>query len=482
MDAPERTRDCRACHGLWSDGAVTTPIGPGAPRSLLVGLLTSVVAVAFESVAVATAMPQAARDLGRIGLYAWAFTMFVLGMVVATAIAGRIVDRIGPVWPVLGGQALFVIGLVAAGSATSMPMLIAARFGQGLGGGAFNLAFMVVIARAYDPAARARVMTAFSVCWTLPAFVGPFVAGWLTDHLSWHWVFWSVAPVMVLAMLVMTPALLSLRSTEPPPADDQGVLPAPVPVWASLVTGAGVAGVQYGGTLGGARGLAVALVAVAALVAGVPRLMPPGFLRLGRGLVAVVWARLLLAGAFFASESFLPLMLVEQRHMSLTRAGLAITVGSLGWTFGSWLQSRSWLSWRRDVIVVVGVVHLSIGLALVTTFARFPALPLAVPAIGWVLAGVGMGMAVASTSLVVMALSPGQLLGRNSSSLQVGDGLGTSILGGVAGAVFAALHGKVAASHTFGTVFAVGLVAAAASILVSVRVGAVVNESRDSDR
>ncbi len=366
---------------------MTTQTGSPAPRTLLVGLLTSVVAVAFESVAVATAMPRAARDLGQIGLYAWAFTMFMLGMVVATAIAGRIVDRIGPVWPVIVGQALFVAGLIVAGSATSMPMLIAARFGQGLGGGAFNLAFMVVIAQAYDPAARARVMTAFSFCWTLPAFVGPFVAGWLTEHLSWHWVFWSVAPIMVVAMLVMTPPLLSLplaggrlAAGAGDPVDDHRDGVAPVPVWAALVTGAGVAGLQYGGTVGGLRGVAAAAISVAALAVGVPRLMPRGFLRFDGGLVAVVWARLLLAGAFFASESFLPLMLVQQRHLSLTRAGLAITIGSLGWTFGSWLQSRSWLAWRRDVIVTVGVVHLTAGLALVAVFAGFPSLPLTVPA------------------------------------------------------------------------------------------------------
>lgn len=463
-------------------GAVTTPSPPSASRLLLVGLLTSVVAVAFESVAVATAMPRAGQELGRIGLYAWAFTMIVLGMVVATAIAGRVVDRVGPVWPLLTGQAVFVVGLVAAGAARSMPMLIVARFGQGLGGGAFNLALMVVIARAYDPATRATIMSAFSVCWTLPAFVGPFIAGWITDRLSWHWVFWSVVPVMVAAMAVMTPALLRLRMEEPENADAPGEadLP-PVPVWAALATGAGVAGVQYAGTVRGTTGLVVGGAAVLVLLAGVPRLMPARFLRVDRGLVAVVWARLLFAGAFFASESFLPLMLVEQRSMSLTRAGLALTVGSIGWVLGSWLQSRRWLGWRRDVIVTVGVAHLAVGLAFVTLFARVPTLPLIVPAVGWVLAGLGMGLSTASTSLVVMSLSPARLLGRNSSSLQVGDGLGTSLLGGVAGGVFGALHGRAPASHTFGAVFAVGLLASLGALVVTRRVGPVANESHDPD-
>ena len=462
---------------------MTTPL-PNSPRLLLVGLLTSVVAVAFEAVAVATAMPRAGHDLGRIDLYAWAFTMFVLGMVVATAMAGRIVDRTGPVAPLLIGQALFVVGLLAAGAAWSMPALIVARFVQGVGGGSFNLAFMVVVARAYRPAARATIMSWISVCWTLPAFVGPFVAGWLTDRFSWHWVFWSVVPVVLVAIALMTPALLRLRLAQPERGGDLarssgGADAPPVPLWAALLTGAGVAGIQYAGTVRGVAGACVGVVAVVALLAGVPRLMPPGFLAFGRGLVAVVWARLLLAGGFFASEAFLPLMLVEQRGMSLTRAGLALTVGSVGWMLGSWVQSRPWLSWRRDVIVTVGVCHLAAGLTLVTAFARFPGLPLAVPAVGWVLAGLGMGLATASTSLVVMSLSPARLLGRNSSSLQVGEGLGTSLLGGAAGAVFGALHGRTPAPHTFGAVFAVGLVAAAAAALVSRRVGPVANDSHE---
>ncbi|HET9128401.1 MAG TPA: MFS transporter [Propionibacteriaceae bacterium] len=460
---------------------MTTQPGPSTPRLLLVGLLTSVLAVAFESVAVATAMPRAGQELGRINLYAWVFTMFVLGMVIATAISGRVVDRIGPVGPLLAGQALFIVGLLAAGSAWSMPALIVARFGQGVGGGTFNLAFMVVVARAYPPLGRARIMTWVSVCWTFPAFVGPFVAGWITDRLSWHWVFWSVVPVMVAAMAIVAPALRRMRLDDVPadasPSETGVEEPPPVPVWAALLTGVGVAGVQYAGTVRGAEGVAVGVAAAVALVAGVPRLMPAGFLTLGRGLVAVVWARLLFAGGFFASEAFLPLMLVEQRRMSLTRAGLALTVGAVGWMTGSWLQSRTWLAWRRDLMVTLGVCHLAVGLALVTVFARFPGLPLVIPALGWILAGLGMGLATASSALAVMTLSPVRSLGRNSSSLQVGDGLGTSLLGGLAGVVFAVLHPRAPAPHTFGAVFGVGLVAALLGVLASRRIGRVPHEA-----
>ena len=94
----------------------------------MVGLLAGVVCVAFESVAVATAMPQAAQDLGQLGLYAWAFTLFVLGMVLSTAVAGRLSDRLGPVQPLAVGTALFLLGLLVAGAASSMLVLVAARF------------------------------------------------------------------------------------------------------------------------------------------------------------------------------------------------------------------------------------------------------------------------------------------------------------------------------------------------------------------
>ena len=82
-------------------------------RNLTVGLCMTVVAIAFEAIAVATAMPVAARELDGVAYYAWLFSLFVIGMLFSTVVTGRLSDRIGPARPLLVGLVIFAAGLVA---------------------------------------------------------------------------------------------------------------------------------------------------------------------------------------------------------------------------------------------------------------------------------------------------------------------------------------------------------------------------------
>ena len=262
-------------------------------RGLLIGILTGVVATAFEAVAVATVMPAAAAELGNIGLYAWAFTLFVIGMVFSTVVAGRLVDAMGPVRPLGGGMAIFMIGLALGGLAPTMGLLIASRFVQGLGAGAVNLGLMVVVARAFSQEDRARVMTAFSFCWVFPAFVGPPIAAWLSAHVGWQWVFWAGIPLMAVASGLTARPLVAMAHVHVV-ADPEAT--RPVPVWTALAAAVGVALLQVFGQDFGESGvtgrtLGTVLAALVLLGAAVPRLMPDGFFRLGPGLSPVIATR-----------------------------------------------------------------------------------------------------------------------------------------------------------------------------------------------
>lgn len=460
--------------------AVTRVHGRSA---LLAGLLAGVLCVAFESVAVATAMPRAAAELGGLSIYAWAFTLFVLGMVLSTVVAGRMSDRLGPVRPLALGVALFVVGLLVAGSARSMLVLVLARFVQGMGGGFINLCLMVVVSLVYDERERAAIMTWFSFCWVMPAFLGPPLAALITHHWGWHWVFWSLVPCIVVACLVALRPVLELHAVHAVGAHAAGEPGAdPIPLWAAGLGAVGVALVQASGQLLDARatvlwGVLALVGALAALGAGVPRLMPDGFWRMRPGLPAVMWTRAAQAGAFFAGESFMPLSMNLERGFSPFHAGLLLTIGSLGWTVGSWVQSRGWLRLRRDQIVLAGVCATAVGIGAVDLASWFPRHTLAVVATGWVLAGFGMGLAIASTSLAVMALSSQRLMGRNTSSLQTAEGLGNCLVSGAAGTAFHALHQGHAPSTTFGVLFLVAALAAVLACVAGRRIGPVQNAS-----
>ena len=442
-------------------------------RALTIGLCAIVVAIAFETIAVATAMPIAARDLEGLDYYAWAFSAFMIGMLFATVICGRVSDRIGPAKPLLVGLMIFLAGLVIAGSARYMAQLVAGRLVQGLGSGAMNVAIYVCVAVAFSRRQRPKMFTYISTAWVLPSFLGPPVSAWLTQHLSWHWVFFAVIPLVIFGGAMAFPSLLRMMRTRRP-SDADAVKPAPV--WAAGLLAVAAAMLQLAGQR--LDWLAVGLVigGIAGLLVALPPLMPPGFLRFRRGLSQVIQTRGLLAGAFFGAEAFVPLMLVEQRGVPLLQAGVVLTVGSIGWTAGSWLQARPWLRLRRDRLITLGGWSIAVGIALVGLIAFLPTLPYVLVAVGWIFAGLGMGLATSSGSLAAMSLSSAAEQGRNAASLNVYDALGSGVFVGVAGTIFAALHVSGDLALTFGLLELTMAGVALLGVLSSLRIGVVPNE------
>jgi MFS family permease len=453
-------------------------------RSLVVGLCAGVLAIAFESMSVGTAMPAAARDLGQQELYAWVFSLFVIGMMTTTVIGGRVADKYGPVLPLYVGFAVFGVGLLVSGLAPTMPVLLLGRTLQGIGSGAINIGWTVVLAHAFAPAERPKLMGIFSTCWVVPSFVGPPIAAWLTNALSWHWVFFSVVPLLLIASVLCAKPLAALRKEHDLDAD--GEQPKPVPYWAAIATGLGVAALQFGGQqFAEAKGplpvtIWVALAAGIALLAlGVPPLLPAHDDREKKSsrarsqqssLLWVLGARFLLAGPFFGAQSFLALMMVEQHQWSLFLAGGLLTVGAVGWTAGSWIQSRriSWLP--RGRIILVGAAMQTLALVLVGIGASLPDLWGFVVA-GWIVAGLSMGLGVTSTSLAILSLSPPLAQGRNNAALQVSDNLGSSVLVAVAGTIYAAWHPTGQLTVTYGILMAAMAVTALVGVVAANNIG-----------
>ena len=436
---------------------------PARTSGLLAGILLAVFGVAFQMVGVVAALPDVMRALHGEAHYAWAFSGMVMGMFLSLLVAGPYADRRGPLRPMAVGFGLFLLGLVGAMLAIDVPTLIAARFLQGLGGGAMNLSLFVVIALGFPGERRPTVMSWLSLCWVLPAFVGPPISALLV-HLNWRLVFGIGIPVLLAAALLMTPQVKRLQA---------GFRPAEGrtrnPVWAVVVISISPALLQLTGILPLPWGVVSGVAAVLGLAVAVPCVLPERVRSLRAGLGPMAATRALQAGAFFAAEAFLLLGLQELRGLSGLQAGVALTIGSLGWSGGSWLQSRPWLRLRRDQIIVAGTVLGAIGIAGIAAFMVWSWVPIVVAVLAWAVAGCGMGLMMASTAVATMALSSPQEQGRNSSALQVSETLGSSLLTAAAGAVHAGL--LAAGTPSLGWVFLVLLLAVAGAVGLSLRVG-----------
>ncbi len=449
-----------------------TPRSPWSPalwRTTL-GVVALVSLVAFEAMAVATAMPVAARALDGLDLYAWSFTGFLITSLFATAVAGELSDRFGPRLPVLAGVAVFAAGLVLAGTAGSMVPFVVGRLVQGLGGGGIIVGIYVLIGQAYPDELRPRVFSYLAAAWVVPAVVGPLMAGTVAENLSWRLVFHGLLPLVVAPVLLLLPVLAAARPATP----DGQQARRTGRLWPALALAGGAAALQLGGQqLERERVLlGVGLLSVGAVLVlpALCRLTPPGTLRLRRGLPSVVALRGVQAGAFFGVEAFLPLMLVEHRGLSPTLAGASLTGAALGWSAGSWWQGRPGLGVDRGRLPAIGAVVVLAGLLVTsTTVVADPAVPPVVAALGWALAGSGMGVTLSTLSVLLFRLSPAGEEGFSSAALQMSDALGCVLTVGLGGVLYAWLHERGGGTE-FATVFVVMLVVQVVGVWVATRV------------
>jgi MFS family permease len=403
-------------------------------RRLTVGIVATVVFIAFEAMAVATAMPKAVPALDGMPLYALAFSGYFTTSLFGMVLAGDVCDRRGPRLPLLAGTASFTAGLLIAGTAQAMWPFVLGRAVQGLGGGIVIVAVYVVVGRAYDDDLRPRIFAALSAAWVVPSIVGPLVAGVVADHLSWRLVFLGVVPLAALPVVLALPAVATVDG---PPPDGPRVRRGRMRLALAAAVGMGM--LQVAGMRADVVAVALAIVAVPLLVPSIPRLLPSGTLRLRRGLPTVVAMRGIMAGAFFGAEAFVPLMLVQQRGLSATMAGLALTGGALGWATGSWYQGRPRLRVARHVLVRAGAVLVAVAIA-GTGLVLVPGVPAVAAGAAWTIGGVGMGLAMASIGVLLFELSPVSDQGANSASLQLSDSLFSITFIGLAGVIFGSSH------------------------------------------
>jgi MFS family permease len=453
----------RAGIGSREGKASTASLWAPERRALTVGLVLTITFMAAEALAVVTIMPEVARSLGGVHLYGWVFSAFLLGSMVGIVAAGREADRWGPARPYVAGLVLFGAGLLVAGLAPSMVVLVVGRTLQGLGAGAVPAVAYVAIGRSFPEVLRARMMAVLSTAWVVPGIVGPLISAGVAHVFGWRWVFLGLLPLVAITGALALPGLVGLGRPDRPPEVEHRLVDA---VRAAVGTGLIIGGLTTGRPLVAAPAV---IAGVVTLVPALRRLVPAGTLRARRGLPATILSRGLLTFAYFGADAFVTLAIVTVRHHSLAAASIAVTGSTLMWTVGAWTQARLNQRWEGRRLVRAGLILVLLGIAGMLAVLH-PAVPVAVAYVAWSVAGLGMGLAYAPISLMMLREAPGGREGWASASLSLSDVLGSALGAGLGGAA-------IAVGATMGWPLSTG-VAVAFALPVAVAVVAIVVSGR----
>ncbi len=374
------------------------PAGPAGSRAVLLAVTLAVLLSAIDQTIVGTALPRIAAELGRLDLYPWVFTSYLVAVTVVTPIAGQLGDHLGRRSLLLVGMGVFIAGSLAAGLVSDMPSLIACRAVQGLGAGALVANAYAVLGDLYPPAQLGRYTGMLSGVYGLASVIGPIAGGLITDGVGWRWTFLVNVPLGLAALVPLwLHAPRKPRTGRSPPTDHAGI----VLLTAALVPGllALARGGLDGWTLAaGATSLLATLGLVLVESRAAAPILPPRLLRDPVvGLTTVI--AFLASAALYACSIYLPLALQLVHGLAATAAGLTMTPMVLALVAGSIVGGvRVGRSGRYRPVVALGLLAMLVGLLALTLGGVRPGWGVA----GW-LALVGLGVGLSLPALTVAA-------------------------------------------------------------------------------
>ncbi len=394
-----------------------------------VGIMLSLFLASMESTVVATAMPTIVGQLGGLENYSWVFSAFMLASTTTVPLYGKLSDIYGRRKLYILAMALFLLGSVLCGLATTLTQLILARALQGIGaGGIMPLAF-ILIGEMFSLEQRTRMQGVFSGVWGVSSVAGPLLGGFIVDNLSWHWIFYiNVFPGLIAGALVAFAWQDRVYSHERPAVDYAGaaLLSASVVL---LLIGLMELGTSQGWIfIASAFALFVILFQVERRAADA--ILPIALFR--DKLFATATSHGLFTGwAVFGTISFIPLFVQSVLGASPTQAGITITPMLLGWVGASIFGTRILLKVGYRQLSMIGTGVFFIGATLLAILGANSNQTFVMVFV--TMMGIGMGLAIPAYVIAVQTTAERRHLGVATSMLQfsrsMGGTLGVSVMG-----------------------------------------------------
>src|SRR5712672_1623974 len=176
-------------------------------------LCTGFLLIVVDMTIVNVALPSIQRDLGysQSGL-AWVINAYLIAFGGFLLLAGRLGDLFGRKRVFLIGLAIFIGASLLCGLSFSQPMLVAARFIQGIGGAVSSAVILAMIVTLFPkPDDQAKAFGVFSFVASAGAAIGLLAGGLITQAVSWHWIFFVNLPIGVATAVLSARFLASDR-------------------------------------------------------------------------------------------------------------------------------------------------------------------------------------------------------------------------------------------------------------------------------
>jgi EmrB/QacA subfamily drug resistance transporter len=198
-----------AAHGIAPHPAIE--LSSRARFEVLGAILLALLLGALDQTIVGTALPTIVTDLNGNALYIWVVTAYLLTSTISVPFYGKLSDYYGRKPLLLIGITLFLVGSALSGLSQTMEQLILFRAIQGLGAGALFPISLAVIGDLFTPAERGKYQGLFGAVFGLSALVGPALGGFITDNISWHWIFYINLPIGLISLIVVARVLPVVR-------------------------------------------------------------------------------------------------------------------------------------------------------------------------------------------------------------------------------------------------------------------------------
>jgi EmrB/QacA subfamily drug resistance transporter len=413
----------------------TIHIDPRARMEILFAILLGLFLSALDQTIVGTALPTVVTDLHGNSLYIWVVTIYLLTSTISGPVYGKLSDQFGRKRLLILGIVLFLIGSALSGLSQTMEQLIIFRGIQGLGAGAIFPISLAVIGDLFSPQERGKYQGLFGAVFGISALVGPALGGFLTDQVSWHWIFFVNIPIGLIALYIigrLLPAHIKTGVTRR--VDYLGVSIFTLALVPILV---GLTNAQFhdwtdpfvGGLI--LLGLLIGVVFLYVEKRAPEPIVPLDLFR-NRTYAISILATFLASFGFFGAIIFLPRWYQIVAGSSATESGYQLLPLLAGLILGSILSGQyvsrtghyKWLT-------VIALFTVTGGLYLMTNLRADTPTP--VLYVWQFIAGLGIGPTMAVFTIIVQNAVPWQKLGVATSNLtffrQVGGTVGLAIAG-----------------------------------------------------